>query len=175
MCLHQHHGPGLDMLLQYHHYARWMGLKDRLRRHSIQGRAVQIDDCWWAMIEPPFEERVVDTRAFVLALDKLAEADANPRQRTTGASVFLTTKTLVVAVDPPFPAAQAGLMRTKIADIQRLVIAPNGALIVLGPGDEDEGTGTVLSLYPNPISQQLIAELRSRWKECTGQEIEGNR
>jgi len=127
------------------------------------------------MVEPPFQERVVAARARVVAPGELTQVDANPPRRATVASVFLTTKTFVVAVDPPFSAAQAGVMRTRIAEIQRLMIAPNGTLMVVGHGEGNESARTILSLYPDPTSQQLIAELRLRWEASTGQEIEGRR
>jgi hypothetical protein len=157
-----------------------MGLRDRLARQALQRRAAQTEEQRWAMVEPTIgllEERVVQTPAFILVPDEDQQVNTpNPRGRAIHAFVFLTTKTLIVAaVDPPFSEERPGVMPTPIADIQRLIVADNGALTMLAPGEESPSTWTILDLYPNAFSQQLLAELGSRWEESTGKATEGKR
>jgi len=170
----------LDTLGPNQHHAKCMGLRDRLARRSIQRRAAQIEERRWSMVEPTIgllEERVVETPAFVFVPDEDQQRDTpNPRGRAISAFVFLTTKTLIVAtVDPPFSEERPGVMPTPIADIQKLMVADNGALIVLALGEQSPSAWTILSLYPDPFSQWLIAELGSRWEESTGKAPEGDR
>jgi hypothetical protein len=174
------------MRLTSQHDSARMGLRDRLARRVNQRRAAQtqrraahIDDQRWAIIEPTIgllEERVVNTPAYVFVPDDPAKAHPSPPGRAYGAFLFLTTKSVVVAmVDAPFSEDKPGVMPIAIAEIEELSIADNGALVMLGPGEESRRAGTNLSLYPSPFSQRWIAELRTRWEGSTGKEIRGNR
>ena len=111
------------------------------------------------------EEPIVTTPVYVFA--------GGPRP---GGHVFLTDKQVLIAItDQPFGSeASPFVIETSIAAITALVItedptgadptvAPGGLLVILNPDSAGNEASNVLDLYPSPISQRFLRELRDRW------------
>jgi len=146
-----------------------MGFADRVRGRRTKRQAAKIERQRWALVEReigPSERRLITTPAFVWV----------PPHGFVGTHVYLTTEKLITAcVEPPFGTErQPGVIVFRTPTIGRLVVADDGTFVVLAPGRESPTVQTVLNLYPDPFSQALLAELRTRWENATGRKVEGN-